>query len=123
MSSPVVNYRQLKADALAQALVPQRRTPTEAVRAWRVHLLELLALHVRSGPEAPTPAELSQLQRQRKRRFVRGSPEDPAGGRLWSGGLPAGPKLARISHRSLCCDRRSADSRRSRDETPVTDAG
>jgi hypothetical protein len=62
------SYRKLKARALEQALAPQRRTPTQAVVAWRVHLLKLLALHVapsdaEAGTEAPTTAELLQLQR------------------------------------------------------------
>ena len=58
------NYRQLKARAIEQALAPQRRTPTEAVIAWRAHLLELLALHVaQSDRAAPDTAELLQLQR------------------------------------------------------------
>lgn len=64
----VQSYRQLKARALEQALVPQRKTPTEAVLAWRVHLLKLLALHVAQSDgvleaKAPTTAELLQLQR------------------------------------------------------------
>ena len=53
------DYRQLKARALEQALVPQRKTPTQAVLAWRAHLLKLLALHLAT----PTHAELLQLQR------------------------------------------------------------
>ena len=64
----VDSYRTLKARALEQALVPQRRTPTQAVLAWRAHLLNLLALHLAQSdgvfsPDAPTTAELSQLQR------------------------------------------------------------
>ena len=62
----LASYRQLKARALDQALAPQAKSPTQAVLAWRVHLLELLALHVanrdRAAP-APTTAELLQLQR------------------------------------------------------------
>ena len=62
----LASYRKLKARALSQALAPSRKTPTAAVLAWRVHLLELLALHVAHGESAtgaPTAAELLQLQR------------------------------------------------------------
>ena len=62
----LASYRKLKARALEQALAPRARTPTQAVLAWRAHLLELLALHVTHGESAtgaPTAAELLQLQR------------------------------------------------------------
>jgi hypothetical protein len=59
----VESYRKLKADALKQALLPARKSPTQAVLAWRKHLLDLLALHVANSGEAPRPAELLKLQR------------------------------------------------------------
>ncbi len=63
----VESYRKLKARALEQALAPQRRSPTQAVLAWREHLLNLLALHLAQSDAArtvaPTTAQLLQLQR------------------------------------------------------------